>query len=69
MIENTYLQDLFAKLDLYLPWLLPTLETIEQTIPSTARIAVCAALLVWFAVLKHRDLASSGSGHLHSVAL
>ncbi len=55
------LQNFIAKLDHTLPWLLPTLETIEYTFPATARIAMCAALMAGLVLLRHRSLASSAS--------
>ncbi len=55
----TALQDLIAKLDLYLPWLLPALETFEETIPATARVALCALLTVWFVMRRQRHAAAS----------
>ncbi len=62
------IQDFIAKLDLYLPWLLPTLETIEQAFPATARIAICAVLMAGFFFMRHRNLASSAR-HVHLAAL
>lgn len=62
------LQDFIAKLDLSLPWLLPALETIEQTVPATARLSICVALMVGFAFLRHRHAASDAS-HLHRTML
>ncbi len=60
------LQDFIARMDMSLPWLLPILETLEQTVPSTARLTMCAALMVGFAFLRHRNAAAS---HLHRAAL
>ncbi len=61
------LQDLIARLDLYLPWLLPTLETVEQTVPAVVRVTICALLVVWFALLRQRNATSAG--HLHRALL
>ncbi len=58
-------QDFIAKLDLSLPWLLPALETLEQTVPAPVRLSMCLALTVWFVLLRHRNAAS----HLHRAAL
>ena len=66
MTQSTLIQDLIAKLDLYLPWLLPALETVEHTAPSTVRLALCAVLMVWFAVLR-RDSAIAGGGVHHLI--
>ena len=68
MPQITLLQDLIANLDLYLPWLLPTLEAIELTIPSTARLLICVPLMTWLIVLRHRHSAAAVS-RFHRVAL
>ena len=62
------LQDLVAKMDLLLPWLLPALESIEQTFPSTARISICVVLMAGLAFLRHRNLATAAS-NLHRATL
>ena len=54
MTQITPIQDLIAGLDLSLPWLLPTLETIELTVPSTVRLLLSVPLLIWFVVLRQR---------------
>ncbi len=68
MTQSTLIQELIASLDLYLPWLLPALETVEQTVPATVRFPIGVLLMVWVAVLRQRDPASA-AGHLHRVAL
>ena len=57
------LQDLIARMDLYLPWLLPALETAEQTAPLAVRIPLCALLVAWFFVLRQRHSASASQLH------
>ena len=66
MPQITLLQDLVASLDRYLPWLLPTLEAIEGTVPVTVRLVICVPLLIWLALLRHRQAASDRP---HRVAL
>ena len=67
MPQFTLIQDLVAKIDLYLPWLLPTLEAIELTIPSTVRLLICVPLMVWLVALRQRH-AASGASRFHRVA-
>lgn len=62
------LQNFVARLDLFLPWLLPSLETIEQTFPSMARNSICIVLIAGLILLRHRNLATAAS-HLHRAAL
>ena len=66
MTQITSVQDLIANLDLYLPWLLPALETIEQTVPTTVRIVIGVLLTACLAVLRQRHAADR---RLHRVAL
>ena len=54
MMEIIPMQDLIAGLDLSLPWLLPALEAIEQTVPAPVRLLACVPLLVWLTVLRRR---------------
>ena len=54
MMEMIPVQDLIAGLDLSLPWLLPALEAVEQTVPSPVRLLACVPLLVWLVVLRRR---------------
>lgn len=63
MTQSNLIQDLITKLDLYLPWLLPALETVEHTAPSAVRLALCAVLMVWFAVVRRDSAVSSSSVH------
>ncbi|MCP3960797.1 MAG: hypothetical protein GY719_23380 [bacterium] len=63
MTQIAILQDLVTSLDLYLPWLLPTLETIELAVPSTARLLICVPLIAWFAVLRQRHATSPAQLH------
>ncbi len=63
MTQSMLIQDLIARLDLLLPWLLPTLETLEQAAPTTVRLPICAILTVWFAILRHRDSAAANQAH------
>ena len=67
MSQITIFEDLFASLDLYLPWLLPTLETIELTFPATSRLLICVPLVVWFAVLRQRH--ATAPTQLHRVLM
>lgn len=62
-----FFQTLAATLDLYLPWLLPTLETIELAAPAPVRVVICGALIGLLA-LRHRQ-AAAGAGRSHLVAL
>ncbi len=55
MTQISPIQDIIATLDLDLPWLLPTLEAIEQTVPPTVRLLVCGLLLAWLTVLRIRN--------------
>ena len=68
MSQITVLQEFIAELDLSLPWLLPALETFEQVFPGAVRIPVCAMLVAWFVVLRHRH-AESAESRLHHLAL
>lgn len=68
MTQITLLQNLIANVDLYLPRLLPALEAIELTVPSTVRLLICVLLTVWLAVLKQRHAAAAAS-RFHQVVL
>ncbi len=57
MTQVNTLQDFIASMDLQLPWLLPALETVEQTAPAGARATICVLLVAWFAFRKLRDAA------------
>lgn len=62
----TLFQDLVANLDVYLPWLLPSLEAIEQLVPSSGRLLICVPLMIWLAVLRQRS-ALAAAGRYHQV--
>ncbi len=68
MTNFTFLQDLIANLDLYLPWLLPALESVEQALPSAARLPICIPLIVWLAFLRQRN-AEHAATRLHRAVL
>ncbi len=63
----TLFQDLVANLDVYLPWLLPSLEAIEQLVPASGRLLICVPLVVWLGVLRQRSVLAAAS-RTHRVA-
>ena len=52
---NAFFQDLIARMDLSLPWLLPALETFDQVAPPTTRVVLCALLMAWLVMLRQRN--------------
>ena len=60
------LQDLMANLELSLPWLLPSLEAVERTVPVSVRLLFFVPMLASWLVLRQRRtvvLSVPGSRH------
>ncbi len=54
------LQDVLTVLDQFLPWLLPSMESIESIFPVQARLLVCALLVCWLIAMRFRDAVGPG---------
>ncbi|MEE8522949.1 MAG: hypothetical protein V3T72_03375 [Thermoanaerobaculia bacterium] len=54
------MQDILTVLDQYLPWLLPSMESIESAFPIQSRLLVCVLLVFWLVVMRQRAGAGTG---------
>ncbi len=50
-----FLENLIVSLDMHLPWLLPSLEALEQAFPSAIRILACVPLATWLVYSRQRQ--------------
>ena len=48
------LQDILTVLDEILPWLLPSLEAVEHSFPTPARLLVCLPLMACLILMRQR---------------
>ena len=53
-MQTRFLEDLVAKLELGMPWLLPALEALEQTVPWPTRLLLCVPLMAALGLLRMR---------------